>query len=192
MGADADRIAQLEAEARYARQRADLYRAKTYGPRPTSPARMRELERAAEGAEERLRRARELRPRRSGYEVRGPIAHREEENRMAGDDSKQGPEQPSEQRGGTTPGESEAREKGAWAETSAEGVVPADLGGSDMKDDALGRTTGSSEPATDAGIDPAAGDAADATTDGGPEPPDTGDVDTKDVAQAAIRRERDD
>jgi hypothetical protein len=53
-----ERIADLEAEARYARQRADLYRAKTYGPRPTSHARMRELERAAEGAEERLRRAR--------------------------------------------------------------------------------------------------------------------------------------
>jgi hypothetical protein len=56
---EAERIEDLEAEARYARQRADLYRAKTYGLRPTSPARMRELERAAQGAEERLRRARE-------------------------------------------------------------------------------------------------------------------------------------
>jgi hypothetical protein len=59
MAAGAERIDELEAEARYARQRADLYRAKAYGARPTSPARMRELERAAEGAEERLRRARE-------------------------------------------------------------------------------------------------------------------------------------
>jgi hypothetical protein len=59
MAAGAERIDELEAEARYARQRLDLYRAKTYGPRPTSPARMRELERTAEGAEERLRRARE-------------------------------------------------------------------------------------------------------------------------------------
>jgi hypothetical protein len=58
MASEAQRIEDLEAEARYARQRADLYRAKTYGPRPTSPVRMRELERAAEGAEERLRRAR--------------------------------------------------------------------------------------------------------------------------------------
>jgi hypothetical protein len=59
MAADAERIEDLEAEARYARQRADLYRAKSYGPRPTSPARMRELERVAEGAEERLRAARD-------------------------------------------------------------------------------------------------------------------------------------
>jgi hypothetical protein len=59
MAAGAERIDELEAEARYARQRADLYRAKAYGGRPTSPARMRELERAAEGAEERLRRARD-------------------------------------------------------------------------------------------------------------------------------------
>ena len=59
MAAGAERIEDLEAEARYARQRADLYRAKTYGARPTSPTRMRELERAAEGADERLRAARE-------------------------------------------------------------------------------------------------------------------------------------
>lgn len=58
-GTDAGRLEDLAAEARYARERADLYRAKTYGSRPTSPARMRELERAAEAAEERLRRARE-------------------------------------------------------------------------------------------------------------------------------------
>jgi hypothetical protein len=59
MAAGAERIDELEADARYARERLDLYRAKTYGPRPTSPARLRELERAAEGAAERLRRARE-------------------------------------------------------------------------------------------------------------------------------------
>jgi hypothetical protein len=59
MAGGAERIEDLEAEARYARQRADLYRAKTYGPRASSPARMRELERVAEGAEERLRAARE-------------------------------------------------------------------------------------------------------------------------------------
>jgi hypothetical protein len=59
MAAGPERIDELEAEARYARERVDLYRAKTYGPRPTSPVRMRELERTADGAEERLRRARE-------------------------------------------------------------------------------------------------------------------------------------
>jgi hypothetical protein len=59
MAADAERIDDLAAEARYARERVELYRAKMYGQRPTSPARMRELERTADGAEERLRRARE-------------------------------------------------------------------------------------------------------------------------------------
>jgi hypothetical protein len=51
------RIEDLRAEAKYWRERADLYRAKAYGPRPTTPGRLRELERAAEGAEARLRRA---------------------------------------------------------------------------------------------------------------------------------------
>jgi hypothetical protein len=52
-------IEALEAEARYARDRYDLDRAKTYGPLPTSLARLRELQRIHEGAEERLRRARQ-------------------------------------------------------------------------------------------------------------------------------------
>jgi hypothetical protein len=89
---------------------------------------------------------------------------------------------PSEQRGGTTPDEAEAREKGEWAGTGAgEGIVPAELGGSDapsemldedpeMHSGVLGRTTGSDEPATEDGIDLSAGDHADATTDGGSEP----------------------
>ena len=51
-------ISALEAEARYARERYQLYRAKVYGPRPTSMARLRELQRIHEGAEARLRRAR--------------------------------------------------------------------------------------------------------------------------------------
>jgi hypothetical protein len=50
-------LAALRAEAQYARQRYDLYKAKAYGQRPTSLARMRELERACEGAEARLRAA---------------------------------------------------------------------------------------------------------------------------------------
>ena len=52
-------IESLEAEARYARERYDLYRAKTYGPRPTSLARLRELERIHQGADARLQRARQ-------------------------------------------------------------------------------------------------------------------------------------
>lgn len=51
-------MAELEAQARHARQRVDLYRAKMYGPRPTDPAELRELERIHHAAEERLRHAR--------------------------------------------------------------------------------------------------------------------------------------
>jgi len=52
-----DRIEVLEAEARYARERLDLYRAKMYGGRPTTMSRLRELERISQGAEARLRAA---------------------------------------------------------------------------------------------------------------------------------------
>jgi hypothetical protein len=54
---DSGRIADLLAEARHQRHRYDLYRAKMYGPRPTTLARLGELERAHQGAEARLRRA---------------------------------------------------------------------------------------------------------------------------------------
>ena len=54
---DAARIAELRAEARYARQRYELYKAKAYGPRPTSAMRLRELERAHEAARARLEHA---------------------------------------------------------------------------------------------------------------------------------------
>ena len=50
-------LEQLRAEAAYRRQRLDLYRAKAYGPRPTSTARMTELEREYELAASRLKRA---------------------------------------------------------------------------------------------------------------------------------------
>ena len=112
---------------------------------------------------------------------------------MAGSDHEQGTRKPSEQRGGTTPDRAEAREKGPWAETSAEGIVPAELGGSDapremlaedpqLQSSVLGRTTGSDEPATDGGIDPSGGDHADATTDGGPDVPDGVEPDLRDAA----------
>lgn len=56
---DRRRIEELESEARYQRERLELYRAKQYSSRPTSDARMRELVRLHEGADARLRRARE-------------------------------------------------------------------------------------------------------------------------------------
>ncbi len=100
---------------------------------------------------------------------------------------------PSEQRGGSTPGDREAREKGPWAAKAAEGVVPAELGGSDapaelqsedpeLGSSVLGATTGSDEPASEGGIDLSGGDSADATSDGGPEPPRGGEPDLKDAA----------
>ena len=115
---------------------------------------------------------------------------------MAGSDDEQGPQKPSEQRGGATPDDAEARDKGQWAGTADDGIVPPDLGGSDaprdmLADDpqlgssVLGRTTGSDEPATEDGIDLSAGDHADAVTDGGPEVPQDAEPDLKDVGAAA-------
>jgi hypothetical protein len=105
---------------------------------------------------------------------------------------------PSEQRGGTTPDEAETRKKGPWAGRAAEGVVPAELGGSDAPEEllpedpelgsaALGTTTGSAEPATEEGIDPHAGDRADATSDGGPDVPADAEPDLKDASAAQLR-----
>ena len=121
---------------------------------------------------------------------------------MAASDRDQDEQKPREQRGGTTPDEAEAREKGEWAGKADEGVVPAELGGSDapremlaedpeLGSSVLGRTTGSDEPATDSGIDLGAGDNADAVTDGGPEVPADAEPDLKDVGAAARDAERD-
>ena len=51
------RMEELQAEARYHRERFDLYKAKSYGPRLTSVTRLKELERRQQGAESRLRAA---------------------------------------------------------------------------------------------------------------------------------------
>jgi hypothetical protein len=51
------RLDELRVDARYHRQRLDLYRAKVYGPRPTSPSRLKELERASVLSASLLRRA---------------------------------------------------------------------------------------------------------------------------------------
>lgn len=100
--------------------------------------------------------------------------------------------QPSEQRGGAALGEDEARRKGQWAATADDGVVPAELGGSDAPPDllpadpelgsgVLGRPASSDDPATEAGVDPRGGDRADATSDGGPKVPDGAEPDLKDI-----------
>jgi hypothetical protein len=51
------RVEQLRAEARYHRQRLDLYRARLYGGRALSRARLEEFERASDAAAVRLRQA---------------------------------------------------------------------------------------------------------------------------------------
>lgn len=120
---------------------------------------------------------------------------------MAGSEHDKPDVKPSEQAGGTKPDAAEVADKGPWTEQAREGVVPAELGGSDappeltgdegeMRDDVLGRTTGGDEPATEEGIDPTGGDRADAVTDGGPEPPEGAEPDLKDVAAAAREREK--
>jgi hypothetical protein len=53
----ADHLEDLRAQAKHARERYDLYKAKAYGPRLTSPVRLSELEREAARAEDRLRAA---------------------------------------------------------------------------------------------------------------------------------------
>jgi hypothetical protein len=108
---------------------------------------------------------------------------------MAGSDA----DRPSERRGGTPPGEQEAREKGPWAARAREGVVPGELGGSDAPADlqpedpelgstVLGGPARSDEPATDSGVDPRGGTNADAASDGGPEVPPGAEPDLKDAA----------
>ena len=104
---------------------------------------------------------------------------------------------PSEQRGGSTPDDARRRARGPWQATAQDGLVPAELGGSDAPpEDARrrsrssaagcsGATTGSDEPATETGVDLTAGDSADAVTDGGPDPTEAAEPDLKDVAAAA-------
>lgn len=57
MDEQAWRLAELREEARYRRERLELYRARMYGGRARSESRLREYERASEGASARLRRA---------------------------------------------------------------------------------------------------------------------------------------
>jgi hypothetical protein len=73
--------------------------------------------------------------------------------------------------------------KGTWAETADEGIVPDELGTGE-EGGPVGRTTGSDEPATEQGIDREGGDQADATAIGGQKPPEDAEPDLKDVGAA--------
>jgi hypothetical protein len=50
-----DQLEDLRAQAQYARERYQLYKARAYGQRPTSPERLRELQCAHEQAQARFR-----------------------------------------------------------------------------------------------------------------------------------------
>lgn len=54
---ESDRLSELREEARYRRERLELYKARLYGGRARNQDRYRELQRSAEGAAARLRRA---------------------------------------------------------------------------------------------------------------------------------------
>ncbi|HEX8975091.1 MAG TPA: hypothetical protein VF781_01155 [Solirubrobacteraceae bacterium] len=121
---------------------------------------------------------------------------------MSASEDQQESTKPSQQRGGTTPGEQEAREKGEWAARADEGVVPAELGGSDapnemlaedpeLGSEVLGKTTGAQAPATETGVDLSGGDQADATSDGGAKRPDGAEPDLKDAAGGPRQADRD-
>jgi hypothetical protein len=51
------RLDELREEARYRRERLELYRARMYGGRARNESRLREYERSSEGASARVRRA---------------------------------------------------------------------------------------------------------------------------------------
>jgi hypothetical protein len=92
------------------------------------------------------------------------------------------------------------QDKGEWARTSDEGIVPAAPAGSDARDEerdddqelggeVTGRTA-SDEPATEAGIDPESGDEADATSDGGPDLEPGGEPDLRDAGIASTEEDQ--
>jgi hypothetical protein len=84
----------------------------------------------------------------------------------------------------------ERDEKGEWAETADEGIVPDELGG-DEDAEFVGREAESDEPATEEGVDLGAGDDADAVTDSGAEPPEGAEPDLKDATAGPRQVDRD-
>jgi hypothetical protein len=94
-----------------------------------------------------------------------------------------------------------ADDKGEWAQTADDGIVPGELGGTEAPEEmlpedpelgsaVLGETTGSDEPATESGIDRSAGDEADALSDGGPAVPEDAEPDLKDVSAGQRARDQ--
>lgn len=62
-------LEELRAHARYRRERLELYRARVYGPHPTSPARLEQLIREYELAVSSLKRAENAEPKVAGRGV---------------------------------------------------------------------------------------------------------------------------
>ena len=83
------------------------------------------------------------------------------------------------------------QDNGDWADVADEGIVHDELGTGGEGDGPEGRTTGSDEPATEAGVDPEAGEQADAVTDGGVELPEGEEPDLKDAMAGHQRPEAD-
>ena len=81
-------------------------------------------------------------------------------------------------------------DKGEWAKTADEGIVPDEPAAATTDDPSVGSTTGDDRPATAEGIDLSAGDAADAVTDGGPKPPEDAEPDLKDMGAAPRQVDR--
>jgi hypothetical protein len=85
----------------------------------------------------------------------------------------------------------ELSEKGEWAETAEEGIVPPEDGADHSGDDpelggeVTGRIAGDDEPATEEGIDLEAGDDSDATADGGPDLDEDAEPDLRDAGLAS-------
>jgi hypothetical protein len=79
-------------------------------------------------------------------------------------------------------------DKGEWAEVADEGIVPDELSDDDDSGP-VGRRAESQEPATEEGIDPHAGDEADAVRDGGPEVREDVEPDLKDAAATQVQKD---
>jgi hypothetical protein len=79
-------------------------------------------------------------------------------------------------------------DKGEWAEVADEGIVPDELSDDDDSGP-VGRRAESEEPATEEGVDPHAGDQADAVRDGGPEVPEGVEPDLKDAAATQLQKD---
>jgi hypothetical protein len=82
-------------------------------------------------------------------------------------------------------------DKGEWAETAEEGIVPPEDGADELAEDSdlgsevTGRIADDDAPATEDGIDPEGGDEADATAQGGPDLEDGVEPDLRDAGLAS-------